>query len=132
MRVINLTKYRATPDQIEAGVLDVTDSLFGQLRVALTFDKPPTPDEIIKRSQAIVDVAREADNVNVMIGGDLWMIPIIERLLYTNGFSVWYPLSKIVFKHVTKHDGTIEKMMVFHHEGFVSGSLWRVINNSDC
>jgi hypothetical protein len=122
--IINLTRYSATPDQIDCGVVNLPDHLATRLRAALTFNAMPTLDDIIGRAREIVRIATEADCVRVMIGGEPLLMAVLEVMLNRNGFQALYAFNKRVSKKVTREDGSIEEIDVFVHEGFMCGAVW--------
>jgi hypothetical protein len=93
--ILNLTQHPATPEQIEAGVVDldaladygegvlVTGHRPDDVRAMLTFDHLPTRVDLRKRAGALANVVAQlvVDDTAVMIGGaPFFMAPLEEAL----------------------------------------------------
>jgi hypothetical protein len=127
--IVNLTQHPATPEQKEAGVFDLEGSELMQLKAALTFDDLPTEDEIISRAK---DVAWLACSVigeksvtdwghptHAMIGGALWLMPALAKLLLARGIEPLFAFTKRETEEQVQPDGSVRKVAVFRHAGFV-------------
>ncbi len=122
--MINLTQHVATPAQVYAGVIDLPEAVAESIRNLLTVDERPTRGEIATRANAIVVVARnycEAYNLDksAIIGGAPWLMSSLERALKRHGLKAYYAFSKRESTDVIQPDGSVRKMQVFNHAGFV-------------
>ena len=127
--ILNLTQHNATPDQIAAGVVDPHGVCADLLRDLLTFSRLPTADEIVARSERIADIAlligikeRASDYptpVRAMIGGAPYLMPALEQALIARGFDPVYSFSTRETEEHVQPDGSVKKVSVFKHAGFV-------------
>jgi hypothetical protein len=121
MKVINLTQHTATPDQIEAGVVEPKNK--EQIKRVLTFNNLPSKEEVETKAMELVDIAKkECVRINtdkVMVGGAPFLMPVLDKLLRQEGITPLYAFSKRVTEEVMQEDGTVRKVQVFKHEGFV-------------
>ena len=121
--IINLTQHAATPDQIEAGVIDLPQAVRQQLSELLTFNELPEAADMEARAEAIralVDTQRQALDVDVdavMVGGAPFFMGYLEYALLP-AYQVVYAFSRRVSVEEII-DGVVRKVNTFRHEGFV-------------
>jgi hypothetical protein len=118
MKILNLTQHAATPDQLQAGVIDLPEDERNKLKKLLNFEKMPTAVEIRDRAAAIAEIA-EGKAVFAMIGGALFLMSSLERTLRSVGIYPIYAFSVRESVELTTPDGTVLKENKFRHEGFV-------------
>ena len=136
-RILNLTQHDATPEQIEAGVTcgDITDAQELELRKLLNFETLPTPTEVRQRAQQIAAYAAKTTTlvdyggdsglcVNeplrfAMIGGAPFLIAPLEEALRRVGIVPLYAFSTRESVEQVQPDGSVRKVAVFRHQGFV-------------
>lgn len=121
--MLNLTQHLATPEQIEAGVINLHDEDRAKLSELLTFEQLPTIEDIEKRCVAITSLAKEWCLKNehpfeVLIGGAPFLMPTLESCLYEDYFSIRYAFSRRESTE-TIIDGKTIKTNVFKHLGFI-------------
>lgn len=125
--IINLTQHTATPEQIAEGVVDLRgDGLFA-LRDALTFDSLPTAEEIHRRAEYIADLAvhnglGEEDDPfpdAAMIGGAPYLMGPLAAELRRHGIRPLFAFSVRETEEQPQPDGSVRKVAVFRHVGFV-------------
>lgn len=132
MSILNLTQHPATPEQIDAGVIDLSGLDLEALKEALTFKELPNLGEIFDRADWIAALA--AKNVSLgdrgdqkgyalyaMIGGALYLMTALESALRSQGIEPLYSFSER--KSVEQHNpetGEVKKINVFKHVGFVN------------
>lgn len=121
MMIINLTAHPATPEQVAAGVFDLQGEALEGLKVLLTFDAPPSKDELRQRAIAICALAEDyhAAVPAAMIGGAPFFMGALETQLRRLGIQPLYAFSTRVVEEQTLPDGSIQKLAVFRHLGFV-------------
>lgn len=126
-RLYNLTQHNATAEQVAMGVIDLDGALKEQLIEAITFTGLPTASDVeVKASKlrkimlSIMDTDEEAC---FMVGGAPYLM---AQLGNTKRFSVKHFQSRIYFAYsdrvseeVHNPDGTVTKVNVFKHLGFV-------------
>ena len=141
--IINLTQHDATDDQIKAGVVDLPHPYKEKLKDLLTFDELPTCDEVKARAKAVkelvLDVFQDKSspirkevkamldakddgfkdfNIAFMVGGAPFLMkPLIDELEKI-GYPV-FAFSKRVVDEVKQADGSVRKVTIFKHEGFI-------------
>lgn len=124
--IFNLTQHNPTPEQIEAGVYNTINH--AEVQALITFEDIPSFEEMTRRAYALLSLvdasANELDierkDVSVMIGGAPFFMRILHKVMLRYGITVLYAFSKRVSVDHTNPDGTIEKISVFKHEGFVT------------
>lgn len=120
MTILNLTQHRATPDQIEAGVIDLKEvdrAIFSDI---ITFKKLPNRLQIAAAVSMAVSLCARYYAEKAMIGGAPFLIEPMVTGLKKSSIQPVFAFSKRVSKEVVKDDGTVEKVSVFKHEGFMS------------
>jgi len=119
MRIVNLTQHAATPDQVQAGVYDLTGSALEELKILLTFDHFPVESEMRERAKLIQQLAMGADAA--MIGGALYFMPVLAERLKSVGIQPLYSFTLRESVETVQPDGSVTKTAVFRHKGFVKG-----------
>lgn len=136
-RILNLTQHDATPEQKLAGVTcgDVTDASVAEFRKLLTFETLPTQTEVRQRAQQIAAYAAKTTTlvdyggdsglcVNeplqfAMIGGAPFLMAPLEEALRRVGIVPLYAFSTRESVEQVQPDGSVRKVAVFRHQGFV-------------
>ncbi len=140
MSIINLTQHPATPEQVAASVFDLPPNLRGDLSALLTFDAIPSVEEIKARAHDIAIMAamlasgadrhEESDGavaendsgafaLQAMIGGAPYLMAPMEAALRDNGIEPVYAFSVRESVEQAQPDGTVRKINIFRHAGFV-------------
>lgn len=123
--ILNLTQHPGTPEQ---GVTDLTGEELAALKQALTFDALPTAQEIAERADYIAALAcmnglgGEDDDpipTAAMIGGAPYLMAPLERALRNVGIEPLYAFSVRESAEQAQPDGTVRKVNIFRHAGFV-------------
>lgn len=127
--IINLTQHPATPEQREAGVVDIPTAERDQLLKLLTFDALPSREKIAARAAVIAELAAQnglgGDDGDdplpeaAMIGGAPYLMSALEAALAAVGIKPIYAFSVRESVEKTQPDGTVLKTSVFNHAGFV-------------
>ena len=116
---LNLTQHEASDSQIAAGVVDLPAASREALKGLLTFDGLPARPEIIARAAAIAELAEEHGAEHVMIGGAPYLMGALERALTDRGIAPRFAFSRRESVEVQQPDGSVRKVGVFQHLGFV-------------
>ena len=120
-KILNLTQHVATPEQTEAGVIEPADkSVVQQL---LTFSELPTSSEVVIRAERLALIAKFSDVEACLIGGAPYLMAPLETLLKKEGITPLYAYSKRVSEEKTQEDGSVKKINIFKHVGFVKGGV---------
>lgn len=128
MSIFNLTQHKATPEQIAQGVVDCPDRWAGELRELLTFNELPTASEIHERAMEIAALAEMVMEgipgcTSAMIGGAPFLMGPLEAELTKLDILPLYAFSIRESVEQEQADGSVRKVNVFRHVGFVD--TWR-------
>ena len=118
-RIFNLTQHAATPDQIDAGVVDLTAEDRKVLSTLLTFDDIPSKNELATRAIKVTQLLEQLGAEAAMIGGAPFFMGVLEHTLKSVGIVPMYAFSRRESVEVTDPDGSVRKTNVFKHIGFV-------------
>jgi len=129
--ILNLTQHVATPEQIEAGVFEPSAEDKKEIQKLLTFEeiKETDPWSRFQRAEKIAKIAikyfpesynpEEDDRGRAMIGGAPYFMSKLERVLSEFDISPMYAFSKRESVDQPQPDGSVRKVQVFRHAGFV-------------
>jgi hypothetical protein len=139
MSIFNLTQHAATPEQVQAGVIDPSPSVKAYVQELLTFATCPTRYEIRIRARTLAQIV-VGDSVRAtelaiqdgvepiapgqfkraMIGGAPYLMPALDDVLFEH-FSIepLYSFSERVSEEVVQPDGSVRKVNTFRHAGWV-------------
>jgi hypothetical protein len=116
-KIVNLTQHPATPEQIAQGVVDLSEGERERLGVLLTFGYLPTKDNIFAVAW---EVAKYSDGYDTaMIGGAPYLMGKLEDMLHRKGCTPVYAFSRRESVEELQTDGSVKKVNVFRHVGFV-------------
>ena len=121
--ILNLTQHPASPEQLSAGVVDLPAEIRETVVAMLTVNILPTRREIEDRCADIAMLAAtafDAHPVQAMIGGAPWMMACLEGALLDQGIQPVYAFSVRESVEQSQPDGSVRKINVFRHSGFVS------------
>jgi hypothetical protein len=124
MGILNLTQHPATAEQIAAGVVDQPEPSRDTIRALLTFTTLPSNKTLRDRAATLADYARESGHRSAMIGGAPYLMrPLEEALLQAQirPLYAWSPPPTI--SEVLQPDGSVRKVSVFRHGGFVGAEF---------
>lgn len=125
--IINLTQHAATAEQLAAGVVDLDADRKAYVSELLTFVGLPNMADVLDRAQTLAafayvvgeDMAAEGEEVCAMIGGAPFLMAALEAELKSSGIKPCYAFSERVSEEQTQADGSVRKINVFKHVGFV-------------
>jgi len=120
--VINATQHKSTPDQLAAGVIDLSDDNRATLSALLTFDEIPSQRDMNQRAIDICNLLDKSTPASVgtaMIGGAPFFMATLEKTLLKWGYHPVYAFSKRESVEVQQADGSVKKENIFKHVGFV-------------
>lgn len=131
--ILNLTQHIATDEQVAQGVVDLPEETRQVLTDLLTFGDLPDAEEIAARAHDVAELAchnnlgpddgDDPQPASAMIGGAPYLMGALERELYARGISPVYAFSRRESVERTDPDGSVRKINVFRHVGFVSTAL---------
>lgn len=119
--ILNLTRYAATQDQIDAGVVEPNQEVKQVIQQLLTFNTPPTKTEVTNAAFLLAGLASELGFKSAMIAGAPYLMGALEMSLKYNGVTPLYAFSRCKIVEQPKEDGSVEEIYVFQHKGFVEG-----------
>ncbi|MFA7030542.1 MAG: hypothetical protein WC179_09725 [Candidatus Cloacimonadaceae bacterium] len=124
-KILNLTQHVATPEQIEAGVFEPI-YYKSEIQALLTFEEIPSKMEMEARARRIMTFTHTEAQIQktsctkVMIGGAPYFMSYLENTFRENGvFTPVYAFSKRESIDQQQPDGSVRKVQVFRHAGFV-------------
>ena len=117
--ILNMTQHAASDDQMRAGVFDPTPDIKAALHTLLTFDACPSQSSIKKRARQLADIAYGYGASAAMIGGAPYLMGALQDALQARGIKPCYAFSKRASVDVPQPDGSVRKVAVFKHAGFV-------------
>lgn len=128
--ILNLTQHVATEEQTAQLVVEPR-MCKDEIKKLLTFDEIPTKEEIEARANELARIAvseasmyaGDTDNevwiTRVMIGGAPFFMGALEKAVREMGFQPVYAFSKRESIDQPQPDGSVRKIAVFRHLGFV-------------
>ena len=119
--IINLTQHEATPEQVREGVVETRNK--EEVRKLLTFEELPTTEEIFRRARRLAEIALYEGAEAAMIGGAPYLMGPLEQELRGVGVIPVYSFTERRVVEESQPDGTVRKVAVFRHQGFVEGAL---------
>ena len=121
MQIANLTQHPATAEQRAAGVADLPAPDRQRLADLLNFPRPPSHAEIRSRAAGLAALAKESGASAAMIGGAPYLMGALERALAGVTITPLYAFTQRESEEQTQPDGSVKKVAVFRHLGFVQG-----------
>jgi hypothetical protein len=122
--ILNLTQHSATPEQIRAGVVDLPEDERSELQSLLTFEQLPTAKEIGDRAIAIAAIASRFVGEEIfpqaLIYGEPYLMSSLEWYLRGAGIAPIYAFSVRESIEETITEGSVRKVAVSKHVGFIS------------
>jgi hypothetical protein len=128
--ILNLTQHVVTPEQ-EAQLVVEPRMCKTEIRELLTFEEIPSKEEIEVRANKLAEIAvseasmyaGDTDNevwiTRVMLGGAPYLMGALEKAVRECGFTPVYAFSKRESEEIPQPDGSVRKVQVFRHIGFV-------------
>ena len=128
--ILNLTQHTATQEQ-KAQLVVEPRMCKDKIRELLTFEEIPSKEEIEARASELARIAAseasfyagDTDNkvwiTRVLIGGAPFFMGALEKALRESGFTPVYAFSKRESEEIPQPDGSVRKIAVFRHIGFV-------------
>lgn len=117
--IINLTQHPATPEQRAEGVFDLSGEMLDYLKTLLNFEGLPTVGEVYDRAGKLADITGEFECRKALIGGAPFLMAPLANSLNEKGIEPLCAFSKRDSVEETLSDGTVKKVSVFRHAGFV-------------
>ena len=122
MTILNVTQHVATNSQIAVGVVDMLTIDRVELTALLTFTTVPSYRDMVERATAIKAIVDGYSVSSVMLGGAPFFMAILETVLHYT-YSVVYAFSTRESIESVLADGSVRKVNVFNHAGWVQGTI---------
>lgn len=124
----NATQHSATPEQKAQGVVDLPTEIREELCKHLTFEDIPGSEDLRMRSIAVVGLlmtcgAKPGDKA--MLGGAPFFMEELSHSCREIGLVPVFAFSRRESAEQVMPDGSIKKVAVFRHLGFVETSTPR-------
>ena len=117
--ILNITQHPATAEQRSAGVADLTGADLSALQDLLTFGELPTEESLSVRAAQVAELVANHGATTAMIGGAPYFMSPLERALLFVGVAPIYAFSVRESVETVRTDGSVAKVAVFRHLGFV-------------
>jgi len=126
--IINMTQHRATPGQIEDGVIDLTEADYKEVCSLLTLEEVPDDFDLMSISMQLVGIAAKYCDkyctTHVMVGGQPDLISYFNYELFRRDIQPRSAFSKRTSVEVHNADGSVSKTQIFRHEGWTFPKDW--------
>lgn len=117
--ILNLTQHAATAEQRDAGVVDLPPDEAARLRALLTFTGLPDAAAVTARAHDIAALVAAHGNHTAMSAGAPFLMADLCRALIEARIEPVFAFSQRRVEERPLPDGTIERVMLFRHDGFV-------------
>ncbi len=114
-KTINLTQHPIGAGQ--EGVSEPSEK--SRVQALLTFEELPSKELILARAEALAEIAASEKAEAAMIGGAPYLMSALETALIKRGIKPLYAFSKRESVDEPQPDGSIKKVAVFRHIGFI-------------
>ncbi len=117
--IFNLTQHTATAEQRDAGVVDLPPAEAARRHALLTFTELPDAAAVTARAHALAALAASHGATAAMIGGAPFLMAPLCHALLNAGIQPLFAFSQRRVEEHRRPDGTVERVALFQHEGFV-------------
>lgn len=120
--ILNLTQHSATAEQLAAGVSDLPAEVREELSALLTFEDIPSSEVLRMRSIAVTGLALAEGakpGTRIMVGGAPFFMEELCHSLRVAGLIPVFAFSRRESVEQAMPDGSVRKVAVFRHLGFV-------------
>ena len=133
LKILNLTQYTATLEQKLAGVIDLPGYLREEIVELITFEEIPSPSEMEERATKVAQLYKRAHfllsgngmipmSSFAIIDGAPYLQVFLERALWKIGVESLHAFLVKESVDQSQADGTVKKVAVFRHAGWVTTS----------
>lgn len=128
MTVINLTQHVASPEQVEAGVLDLDGAYREMLLDILNFVGQPTSEDVLESARDLAFLMErcikrfDEPDLRFMLGGAPFLMAQLSNLeVFDEDLQsrILFAFSERESVERTLPDGSVQKTAVFKHKGFI-------------
>jgi hypothetical protein len=118
MEIINMTQHAGSADQVAAGLVEPSAEQKKEIVSSISFEEIPSLEEMEERAQKLAEIASVYPAA--MIGGAPYFQAPLERALLLRGVKPLYAFSKRESVDEKLPDGSVRKVAVFRHAGWVA------------
>lgn len=119
-KIFNLTQHAGSVEQIAEGLIEPSAENRKTIISFITFDDIPSPEEMKQRAEKLAEIVVESGCEAAMIGGAPYFQAPLEFALLSRGVKPLYAFSKRESVDEVLPDGSVRKMAVFRHAGWVA------------
>jgi hypothetical protein len=120
--ILNATQHQVTPEQLEAGIVDLPSEIRSELGKLLTFEELPSQTDLRIRSIQITGLLMAngaKPGTRIMIGGAPFFMEELADTLRRSGMRPCYAFSRRESVDQHMEDGSVRKVAVFRHVGLI-------------
>lgn len=116
--IVNITQHNATPEQKNEGVVEPENK--ERVKYLLTFEDVPNKYELQQVARKLAEIASNSGAKRAMIGGAPYLMAHLEVALRAAEIEPLYAFSRRESVEQAQEDGSVRKINVFKHVGWVS------------
>ena len=122
IKIVNLTQHIATADQVKAGVVEPTAEQKAVIVSALNFSEIPNVHDMKIKSDELASIMSQYDpdlsgDVKFMIGGAPYLMAALVD--WAPVYEMVFAFSERISEEQHMPDGSVRKVNVFKHQGFI-------------
>lgn len=125
--IINITQHTIVEDQIkdlenrfkEIAVINPEGDMF---KKDLTFVNMPSVEELVKRARKIANDSHIVGASYAVVAGAPYFMAALEKELFRLNIVPMYSFSERVSQETKEADGSVRKVNVFKHVGFIEAN----------
>jgi len=115
-----LTQHAGSPEQVADGLIEPSAENRKTIISLLNFDEIPSSKEMEYRAEKLAEIVSESGCNAAMIGGAPYFMAPLERSLLNKGIKPLYAFSLRESVDQIQPDGSVRKVAVFRHAGWVA------------
>jgi hypothetical protein len=115
-----LTQHAGSPDQSLDGLVEPSAEEKKGIVSLISFDDIPSSEEMGQRAEKLAEIVFENGCNAAMIGGAPYFQAPLERALVVKAIKPLYAFSKRESEDQIQPDGSVRKVAVFCHAGWVA------------
>lgn len=120
MSIINLTQHAGSPDQVAEGLVEPSAEEKKMIVSLISFEEIPSLKEMEERAEKLSQIVLRHGCNAAMVGGAPYFMAPLEKSLIDKGIKPLYAFSKRESEDQIQADGSVRKVAIFRHAGWVS------------
>lgn len=117
----NLTQHAGSPEQIAEGLVEPSAEEKKMITSLLDFVNIPSKEEMAERAEKLAQISYQSGCNSAMIEGAPYFLAPLEVALMRRGIIPFYAFSRRESVDEVQSDGSVRKVTVFRHAGWVRG-----------